>query len=93
MHSKIFNSQADWEGRLRVGEREDTVGFIGLLDYGVDVADFGNRFQNLLVLVLIEAALFLGLQDHLVVLLYQRPTQPRLLILPHPLRLLFTAKR
>lgn len=47
---------------------EEAVGLVGLFDNGVDVADFGDGFENLLVLVPVEVTLLLRLLYHLVVL-------------------------
>lgn len=48
---------------------EETHGFIGLLDYSVDIVDVGDGFKNLLVLFVINLTLFLGFLDHMVVML------------------------
>lgn len=77
------NAQADEEVGGRVVEGEDAVGLLRLLDDGFDVADLRDRFQNLLLLGPVGAALLFGLLDHLVVLPHQSPPQPRLLVLPH----------
>lgn len=66
-----------------VVDGEEALGFVGLLDDGVDVVDIGDGFQNLLLLILVETALFFGLLDHLVVMLHQGPTQPSFLVLSH----------
>lgn len=88
----IRNLQADEKVGDGVVESEEAVGLLGLLDDGVDVGDLGDRFQNLLLLVPVEAALLLRLLHQLVVLLHQSPPQPRLLVLPHPeIRLLFAS--
>lgn len=55
-------------------EREETVGVLGLLDDGVDVADFSDGFKNFLVQGLVETAFFFRLLDHLVVVFHQCST-------------------
>ena len=75
--------QSDGNVRLEGVEGEEAVGLFGLLDNGIDVGNFGDGFENFLVLILVESSFFLGLLDHLIVLLHQSPTQPRLLVLPH----------
>lgn len=75
--------QIDEDVGGRVVEGEEALGFVGLLDDGVYVVDVGNGFQNLLVLVLVEAALFVGLLEHLVVVLDQCPAKPSFLVLSH----------
>lgn len=86
----IRDLQIDEEVRDGVVKGEEAVGFVGLFDDGVDVADMGDGFENLLMLVLVEVALFLCLLYHLVVLLHQGPSQPSLLVLPHTFLLAFS---
>lgn len=64
-----------------VGGELEELFLLALLDDGVDVADVGDRLEDILAPV--GPALLLGLLDHLVVVLHQGPTQPRLLVLPH----------
>ena len=77
------NAQADEEVGDGVVEGKGAVGLLGLFDDGFDVADLRDRFQNLLLLGPVAAALLLGLLDQLVVLPNQSPPQPCLLVLPH----------
>lgn len=57
------NAQADEEVGDGVVEGEGAVGLLSLLDDGFDVADLRERFQNLLLLGPVAAALLLGLLD------------------------------
>lgn len=47
-----------------------TLGFLGLLDDGVDVADLRDGFKNLLVLGLVVFPFLLGFLDRVVVVLH-----------------------
>lgn len=61
----------------------DAIGFLGLLDDGVDVGDFRDGFEDPLLLAVVESALLLGLLDHLVMVLHEGAAEPRLLVLTH----------
>ena len=67
------DSQIDEATRGTVFGDEDTLSLVSLFDYGVDVTDLSDGFQDLLVLVPVEVALLLALLDHLVVLFHQSP--------------------
>ena len=59
------NLQIDEGDRDGVG-----LGFLGLLNDGVDVVDVGDGFKNFLVLLPVEFALFFGFLDHVIVVLH-----------------------
>ena len=62
---KRRNLQIDEGGRDEVG-----LGFLGLLNDGVDVVDVSDGFKNFLVLLPVEFALFFGFLDHVIVVLH-----------------------
>ena len=65
------DSQIDEAIRGTMFDDEDKLNLASLLNYGVDVADLKDEFQDLFVAVLVELALLLSLLDHLVVLFHQ----------------------
>lgn len=75
--------QIDEEIGERIVDGVDAIGLLGLFDDGLDVADFRDGLEETLLLAVVEAALVLGLLDHLVVVLHQGATKPRFLVLTH----------
>lgn len=64
-------------------DSEKTLSLLGLLEDGVDVADLGDGFENLLLEILVVLAFVFRFLDHVVVVLHQGPPQRRLLALHH----------